>query len=450
MQRNPFNVSETFELSVRIKLNTAADFRLEFDITGQTGAVWIQDADGSNPATPPVEARIPPMNSGESHRDIAPILDDMGAWQISLDEDGSLFDFLDCSSSDARIHMVLIPTEGIYKIFQVFSEQIQNNVMFRLPDVLPGEYVIFLRKVCHCGNSNKDDGKGLLPEGKVNRVIQSCYMAFYDAALEYAVGLLVKREFRQHARNVLYGPDVRSFCEFSGGLRYRFTQSTWGRAQEDYLMWQNGDVPCSNEGTPWLIVSGDASKEASSADKCQFFRLLEAFHVGLDFFEPAPQEIVNPERDHVHSYFDGEAVRIGFHCVSDGGLLSDPSPCGKTFELRSDKGLKAVLHVKAVNGIHQPAINTFGYNFDFRCVGYVEGYTAENRGESDIYVILSPDGRIEHLGLLMDGRDEKVFSSFPLWGDFLTWRRKKACQYAEAEELFFDSFLFQTPPSMWR
>ena len=372
-------------------------------------------------------------------------LDKPGKVQLEFAADGELSSLMDCASGDAAIHLMLLPATEAYGVPQTFSLCDGKTATFTLLGVPVGEYAVRLRRVECCGHAMvvqaEEDGT-TLPEAMVNETIRKCYMQLADKAFEYAYGFATREDFYVLARNTLYGTNARNFAEFSS-LRFRFNLGTWERAQEDYKAWRRGESPCSTKGEPWLVTG--TSNEACALDKIQFFRLLTAFHVDLDFFEPVPAAIVDPGKEHVHTYHGSEAVRIQFHCVDDGGLLSAQDPCGRTFELRSDKGLRAVLRIKDANGTYLPQINTFGSCFDYRCEGWVEGFTAKDRGDSDIYIMLSESGTIENLGLFMNGRDYGAYSSYPLWQNYLKWQAEKMRRFREGGKVIFYRLFLELP-----
>ncbi len=158
----------------------------------------------------------------------------------------------------------------------------------------------------------------------------------------------------------------------NNGLRTNLNSKSWLRFLDDYALWSGNGTPCSLIEEPWLLDDnlddhyedkfwlaairpargyGATSSafvfenEASIHDKSQFFKLMEAFRITTEYFEPLPEGIIAPDKHWTHTYTGGCTYVIGYNCVDDGGLLAESDPVGKTYILNNDLGLKAVVTI---------------------------------------------------------------------------------------------------------
>lgn len=251
------------------------------------------------------------------------------------------------------------------------------------------------------------DERKRIKDENLESSVDEAYKEFQRAGRIYSRGLLTDDEFWRNMYNS-YHEHFYGFLK-NNGLRTCFTTKSWLRFQEDHSLWCSKSVPNSSVGEPWLLDDnlddhfedkgwlgiirsargyGMASSafaiedEASVHDKSQFFRLMEAFHITADYFEPLPEGIIAPDKHWTHTYSGGCTYVIGYNCVDDGGLLSEAEPIGKTYTLKNDLGLKAVVTITE----DRRKQDRGSMDYDDYCPlgeylsdGYIEGYTALER-----------------------------------------------------------------------
>lgn len=306
---------------------------------------------------------------------------------------------------------------------------------------------------------------------QIDENILNAFENFRKIGRLYRRGLLTDHEFSQRMSEIFYEHFYR-FLHQEHGLEFCFTDSTWAGFLEDYRLWQEHSLPKEHPDTPWLQNDNFADSfdsdndfihtlrsmknygfdlpygraEASSYDKIQVFRLMEAFHIPPDYFEPVPAGIIKPDISYIHTYHDAVVVIIGFHCIDDGGLLGDNNPCEKTFTLTNTLGLKAKLLIKEMRSLeeqmelHEDAdmYITLGA---YLAEGYIEGYTQIQEGASTKIVIRTDEkGSICKLGAILIQDDNTAYRNFPLWQEYFDWFNKNLKKRKEIEENFYRQF----------
>ena len=129
--------------------------------------------------------------------------------------------------------------------------------------------------------------------------------------------------------------------------------------------------------------------------------------------------------------------------------MADDNPVGKTFKLKNDLGLEAIVTIKE----DRRNRNRNGMDFDEQvfssdgCTAavfaeFLEGYTAKERtGNPEILVRHQNKGdRICWLAFWRDSSDEKAFSDYPLWQNYFDWGSKKAFKQKQLLASFFNEF----------
>lgn len=243
----------------------------------------------------------------------------------------------------------------------------------------------------------------------------------------YCSGMLMETELFGHVCEAI----LETFEECFKKNRFVFVmdkKQSWTRFKEDYALYKQ-EKPCSStNGSVWLSYQHNI--EASPEDKSQWFRIIDAIHLPIDYFEPVDAyidtDIPRPDKTDVHYYHDYTVKSILFDCVNDGGLMEDDDPIGKTYVLKSSKGLSACITVKEFEKILSEIRG-------FVCEGWIEGYTAKlPRKQPKICVYWNKEKHIDHINFYSSWEDQKVYNDFPLWQDYFAKvdekeDRKKEC-----------------------
>lgn len=229
----------------------------------------------------------------------------------------------------------------------------------------------------------------------------------------YRGGLIAKNELIGFVYQSI--SKVFEVCFEKNGLIFTMdTKQNWIRFKEEYDLFSLGKLCSSKNGSVWL--SYRHNEEASYEDKSQWFRIVEAMHLPIDYFKPVDAYIDNdiprPDKTDVHYYHNCTVKSILFDCVDDGGLLTDKNPIGKTYVLKSNKGLSANITVKEYAKVSSKICG-------FVCEGWIEGYTAKlPRKMPEISVYLNKENHIDYMSFYSSWEDQKVYNDFPLWQEY--------------------------------
>ncbi|MCR5047356.1 MAG: hypothetical protein K6A37_00160 [Saccharofermentans sp.] len=271
----------------------------------------------------------------------------------------------------------------------------------------------------------------------LDKHIESCLKGFDGIRRIWENGVLAKSP-REIAGEYFY----KWFCNYirDNHLVIQIDQKTghasYERFVDDYRMWKGGEHPCGKCGDVWLIYKGE---EASCGDKEQFFKLMEFFHVPVEYFEPAPKGIVWSD-DIIDRH--GNLSISSYLWVDDGGLLSDSFVPGSDIILKDHYGLVSVIrNVVSIN--NHPGYDMLGRfvrEASFYGIGTIEGYTSDTEREILIYI---KDGKIYSLfvpyplysndEMDLSNEDQKAMREFPLWHDMYSYHRK---HYGIEESIF--------------
>ncbi len=247
------------------------------------------------------------------------------------------------------------------------------------------------------------------------------------------------------------------------GFHYGFSSKGWEKFVDEYRLWSAGkeidrtvgeswffydnlDNPNMNDDEKgWLEISRRSrvynastlrtDSEASSADKAQFFRILDTFNIPLEYFKPIPENVPTPNRHFVHMYTGCTYYTIAFLCVDDGGLSSEADPVGKQFCLKNDLGLQAHLTIQEVRT--KEAMSKYETDEDdsfplgqYLAEGWIEGYTTDRHRK--VVIRTDAEGRIVKLGFACDRDDEKTMDTYPLWQEGFELYRQKLILWRSA------------------
>ena len=223
------------------------------------------------------------------------------------------------------------------------------------------------------------------------------------------------------------------------GLKRQLSGENYPQFVREYERAMRGEGGPDPGHVPWLFVTGRESGEAPEADRKAYYRLMRAFHVGPEFFEPVPEGMPVPDVVQVHYYNQAGIYGTHFRCVDDGGLLADEAPAGKTFVLKNELGLRAVVTIREDrrgtdrSGMDDDEVvcalkgGAAVRKAEFLAEGYIEGYTAkEERYRPDILIRLGEGGtRVNWLAYWADAKDERAAGEYPLWRDYHCWRQER-------------------------
>ncbi len=299
--------------------------------------------------------------------------------------------------------------------------------------------------------TGKENG-GRLSEELVGTAVEETFKAFRRTGDMYGKGFLTDEEYRRKMTRTFCGVFMGLFSD--NMLELRLTGASYPQFVNEYEGYLKGNDTESPDHLPWLFDLQYGSCEASENDRRQFFRLMETFGLAPDYFEPAPGGIPVPGLELVHRYKSASVYSVRFRCEDNGGLLTDEDPVGRTFRMKNDLGLEAVLTVRE----DRRRTDRNGMDFDeivcrtdrgiivakaeLLAEGYIEGYTARKRsGDPQILIRLGDGGKkVRRLAYREDRNDRAAREDHPLWREYRRWCDEKEAWRSAMLDAFFDGF----------
>ena len=291
-----------------------------------------------------------------------------------------------------------------------------------------------------------------LTEELAGAAVNDAFRAFRRTGDMCRKGCLTEDEYRREM--------TRTFCRVFMGLfsdnmlELRLTAANYPQFKNEFEEYLKGNDPVSPDHLPWLFDTQNESREAQESDRRQFFRLMETFRLAPDYFEPAPVGMAVPDLVPVHMYNSSAVYGTHFRCKDDGGLLTDADPVGRTYRLRNDLGLEAVLTVRE----DRRQTDRRGLDFDetvcrtgrgvlvakaeFLAEGYIEGYTARERSGNPQVLIRLGDGgkKVDWLAYWEDQNDRAARVAHPLWREYRRWYDEIEARQSAMLDAFFEEF----------
>ena len=230
------------------------------------------------------------------------------------------------------------------------------------------------------------------------------------------------------------------------GLEMDLQKDRFECFRKDREAFQKGPEQEEGSFSPWLFTL-DKKEAACPEDHRLVLLLLDLLHLPAGYFEPFQESpgVIVPENIYAHGFGPCTAYFINYTCRDDGGLLSDPSPAGKTFTLTDHYGLKAALTIRKVRSarywkepdyygeyiLYYP--ESFPSGIEYLARGSIEGYT-EVPGTNDTEIRIDvKDGKIKSISYYEYIQDNRAFCAFPLWQPF--FKERKA--FGERRESIF-------------
>ena len=236
----------------------------------------------------------------------------------------------------------------------------------------------------------------------------------------YQQGLLSEKERETRMQDCFR----RGFPDFleENGLQISIEPKQWAWARNAFWEYKTNHRTEDLLLCPWLIYNrrnmgkGAASgDEAAAPEKLSVLKLMDEFHVPIDYFQPPrkgmPVPDASPSANQPDYYFIGWKI-----WKDDGGLLRDNFQPGSTIELTDHYGLKARIQVNSATDRNSKAL-LLGMS-DYQGIGTIEGYTSSRPREIEIYV------RNKTIDCLYCKREADDFG-YPLWDEYETYERKK-------------------------
>ena len=243
-------------------------------------------------------------------------------------------------------------------------------------------------------------------------------------------GMILQEEMYSSLYGEIVVEGVFDFLK-EGGLKMDLEEDRFECFLKDWEAFQKGLRQEGGIPSPWLFT--EHGKEAACPEDYRLILLLlDRLHLPAEYFRPfrASPDAARPERVYVHGYGPCTAWYIDYTCRDDGGLLSDPSPVGKTFTLTDHYGLKAALTVTKVRSARywkEPDYDAeyilshpeaFPSGIEYLTVGAIEGYTEVPRTNDTDIRIWVEDGKIKSISYSEYILDNWAFCAFPLWQPF--------------------------------
>ena len=276
----------------------------------------------------------------------------------------------------------------------------------------------------------------------VTENIEKQFSKFPRIWRQYRRGVLSSSDCRERIQNVIWDGYFKYIQEF---FTFNLTQCLWDDFLEEYRKAEKGIPLVDSDGESWLCLrQWDNVRKmwipASVSDRTQVLRLMRAFHIPPEYYTPLPVGTPKPNMQAHPSGLGNSPATISFECEDDGGLLSCAAPCGRTFTLKNNLGLEAVIIIKEVFSepkevFHNRAVASY------RGEGYVEGYTEMSfqREDPKLYIGLD-EGKVYRLIAFLSTTDGRAYRQYPMWQDYF-------CHYSTIDDIFekvldslFDSF----------
>ena len=247
---------------------------------------------------------------------------------------------------------------------------------------------------------------------KPEKHIQNAQRLMSEICKRYLMGMLTEDDRRRRMTDCFCTYYLDYLKELN--LRIQIDPARWAEFRDDFLKYKSDSIPHVLPGQSWMICSrgskdkqNRSSNEASDQEKKDIIKLMDVFHVPIDYYEPVPEGVKCP--DESRSAYKPDHWYVGREIwKDDGGLLRDDFRMGSTIELVDHYGLKARIQVNDKidddEGNHNDRDHYAG-------VGTVEGYTSLRPRVIDIYTY---DNKIEYLCFKKDSDD----FGHPIWGPY--------------------------------
>ena len=295
--------------------------------------------------------------------------------------------------------------------------------------------------------------KTLLTAGSIKDTLEKTFLEFNRIGNAYRRGFLDGSRFSLRMEQALN----HGFWIFlrDNGIELCINEANYQTFVKEYRSYFDGVGNEEQSQHSWFCDRDDPAGEASANDKKMIFYLMGKYRLGPDYFEPIPEDIPRFNIRGIHQYRSAGVYCTDFSCVDDGGLLADDHPVGKTFRLKNDLGLEAVLTIKEDRRrgdrrgmdfdeqIHDSSDGGTSVGLaEFLAEGHIEGYTARERtGNPEILIRPTDCGKsISRLAYWRDPADEKAFLSYPLWQRYFEWDSKNAIKRSQLLAPFFNEF----------
>lgn len=278
----------------------------------------------------------------------------------------------------------------------------------------------------------------------VKEHIKEHFSYFSQIWRQYHRGCLSSDDCRREIENIIW---KGCFFYINEALTLNFNQHVWDIFLEEYRKIEQGILLTELHDISWLnSKQWDETNKiwvpASAADRTQALRLMQAFRIPPEYFVPLPDDTPIPQIRCRPS--GGESCvnsALSFECVDDGGLLSCKEPCGKTFTLKNELGLKAVITIKekfpeAKEILHNRA------SADYRGEGYVEGYTEMSfqREDPSLYIQLWR-GKIDGIIVFISNVDNYAYHQYPMWQDYFSYLASRQAIFIKVVDGFLEDLL---------
>lgn len=264
---------------------------------------------------------------------------------------------------------------------------------------------------------------------EVDAAIDRFFRNLTDVRVRYSRGIVTDEELTDRVAAEI--SNAFRDCFVRKGFRLVMeTKLNWLQYKEEYGLYKAGIVGAGESGDDWLLFDG---REAAPEDKNQLFRMNDLLCLPVDFYMPIDAEldssIPRPDRkQETHTYGGCTAYNLYLMILDDGGLMRDETPIGKTFGLKTDKGLSVSITVTGYERTLSGAV--CGITGD----GWIEGYTDEaSRDQTHLVLRWDRDGIINRVSYMERREDYAAYMRFPLWQAYFA----KADERAERRKQWY-------------
>lgn len=271
-------------------------------------------------------------------------------------------------------------------------------------------------------------------DSTVQSIIEQCYSEVTDCIHQYERGIYSKCDLKTNIEQIIIDGYIQFFRQ--NGIRVSFSETSYKSFIENYNRWLNAEELKIEESNLWIsTLYTDAVDNIIKLNQLinDFFSLITSFKIPTEYFKPVPDDVITPDKHPGYLYSD---LIVGWRIwKTDGGLLSDDDPIGKTFTLTDHYNLKTKITIlmtkKQMREKDDP---------DYIGTGYIEGYTTTDEHEIKIFVDDKDMNTIRSLYSRFSDEDNDYFNSYPLWQKHFEIVKEKENLWSSAVDRLIEMF----------
>lgn len=184
----------------------------------------------------------------------------------------------------------------------------------------------------------------------------------------YKRGCLTDDEYKCNIHGILWGfcwDDIAS-RNYNAMLNVGEFQN-WQRMFEDWKLYNDGQLPTSQIGEPWLMSYCENGDELSPELKAKFFSCVKAINFPIYYWEQLPLSIKKYRKEVNHVYGDGILWIVRSKIINDGGIWNNPAT-NLPYDIVDEEGCIYHFVLSEIKFYHG--------NIQYSGVGHIDGYTS--------------------------------------------------------------------------